>query len=234
MHSLVGKVQRILRPTTSTTTAPELMSSSSSSSYTLLHSPSTTASSTPNANKWKKNEKTKKGSFFSEVALFVRLLRFKMPSDLVLLFVMIIATLNLVNLVTCEPMEQKATYISSSRLAYNPYSSNSVQQQLPAASEIRPSVVKKVQKPKTVKNTISSVRRTPQWTTMDQIPALPVGAMQYHFNTNHAVMVAEGKNLNSALAMDNLTTAESQLRKEKRQIGGVLVIFCKCNCYKQS
>lgn len=232
MHSIVGKLQRLVRPTSSTSSmksySPTNTALTSSSSYTLLSSPSTTSSppSSVKSSKKKRDDYEKKSSqpsLISEISLFFRLLRFKMPSDFVLLLVVIFITT--LNLVTCEPMYQKATYISESRLAYNPYSSNSVQQHLPEASEIRPSVVKKRPKPvprSTIKNSTSAVRRSPQWTTMDQIPALPVGAMQYHFNTNHAVMVAEGKKPLS-FTMDNLTTAESQLRKEKRQIGGVVV-----------
>ncbi len=69
---------------------------------------------------------------------------------------------------------------------------------------------------------------------MEANPPLPAAlrganTMQYHFNTNHAVMVGEGRlPLNSAaIANENLTAAESQLRKEKRQIGGVIVSFLK-------
>lgn len=49
--------------------------------------------------------------------------------------------------------------------------------------------------------------------------------MQYHFKTNHAVMVGQGRQpLSSAISSaENLTAEESQLRKEKRQIGGVVV-----------
>ncbi len=252
MHSLVRKLHRlrlVLLPITSTsssfspstspsstnTATTNLLSSPSTSSSPSPLSPSSPPSQRPSSSKSSvKRKRDSSSSLLSNLSLFFRLFNLKMPT-----IVLLVSTLAF-SVINAEPMYQRASYLSEGggSLAYNPYSSNSVQvqqQRIPAASEARPSVIKKPKNaPSSAKNnkTASAVRRTPQWTTMESNPPPPLPAalrgpetMQYHFKTNHAVMVGQGRQaLSSAISSaENLTAEESQLRKEKRQIGGVVV-----------
>ena len=249
MHSLVRKLHRlrlVLLPITSTSSSfsPSTSPSTNTATTNLLSSPSTSSSPSPlspssppsqrpsSSKSSVKRKRNNSSSLLADLSLFFRLFNLKMPT-----IVLLVSTLAF-SVINAEPMYQRASYLSEGggSLAYNPYSSNSVQQHLPAASEARPSVLKKPKNaPSSAKNnkTASAVRRTPQWTTMESNPPpppLPAAlrgpeTMQYHFNTNHAVMVGQGRQaLSSAISSaENLTAEESQLRKEKRQIGGVVV-----------
>lgn len=257
MRSLVRKLHRlrlVLLPTTTNSSSSFSPSSTSTSTNTattnLLSSPSTSTSSSPSSpssppsqrpsssKSSVKRKRNSSSSLLADLSLFFRLFNLKMPT-----IVLLVSTLVAFSVINAEPMYQRASYLSEGggSLAYNPYSSNSVQvqqQRIPAASEARPSVIKKPKNaPSFAKNnrTASAVRRTPQWTTMESNPPpLPAAlrgpeTMQYHFKTNHAVMVGQGRQpLSSAISSaENLTAEESQLRKEKRQIGGVVVSFFK-------